>query len=78
MDEMSQKYRILNNKLVIIKNKLEILEEEYNDLNRIIKETLLIDDKLIEEDRFSSIINDNQKILNELTNVVIPMVNSKM
>lgn len=79
MDEqLKQKYRILKSKLVIIKNKLNNLQDEYNDLNAILKETLLIDENILEKDKLNSIINDNQSILNELTNVIIPTVNSKM
>lgn len=80
MDEelMKVKYRQLKNQLTEIKEELELLKDDYNDLNGTIKETLLIDDKIVEEDLFISISNDTDKVLNELTNVVIPIINSKI
>ena len=72
------KYRDLYNKLKEIKEELELLKDEYNDLYGIVKQGLLINDKVIEEDTLISISNNQEEILNELTNVLIPIVTSKM
>ena len=72
------KYRDLYNKLKEIKEELELLKDEYNDLYGIVKQGLLINDKVIEEGTLISISNNQEEILNELTNVLIPIVTSKM
>lgn len=56
-----------------IKNMLKDLENSYQELNNLMKETLLIEGKIIEEDKLIDIITNNQKVLDEVINVIIPM-----
>ena len=65
------------NELYNIDNKLEELKLELNELKSLMKETLLIDDKIVEEDLFESVIVDVENISNELNNVVIPLLNNR-
>ena len=57
-----------------INNELEELKVELNELKSLMKETLLIDDKIIEEESLESVIVDVENISNELNNVVIPLL----
>ena len=78
-DEINKmKYQELNIKLKEIRNELELLKNDYNDLYGITKEGLMIDDKIVEEDNFISISNNQEQVLNELINVLIPIVTSKI
>lgn len=77
-EELKEKYRQLREKLYNIKNKLNILDDVYDDLNILMKETLLIDDQVVNEDIFKSLKTDNKKIINELTNTIIPQINNKI
>lgn len=65
------------NELYNIDTKLEELKIELNELKSLMKETLLIDNKIVEEDLFESVIVDVENISNELNNVVIPLLNNR-
>ena len=78
-DEMlRQKYRILRINLGKLVDKLIILNDVHDDVNLIIKELLLIDDKITMEDMFSSIKFVNNEVMNEISTIVIPIVDNKI
>lgn len=79
MDEemIKIKYRNLLNKLYIIKNEYNEIENVYDDLNRCLKENLLIDDKNVVDDTLSLIEDSNNALKEELSNDIIPTVSSR-
>ena len=78
-DEMlRQKYRILRINLGKLVDKLIILNDVHDDVNLIIKELLLIDDKITMEDMFSYIKFVNNEVMNEISTIVIPIVDNKI
>lgn len=77
-EELKEKYLQLRVKLYNIKNKLNIQNDNYDDLNILIKETLLVDNDIIENDLFKSLKKENEQIIAELTNIVIPKINNKL
>jgi hypothetical protein len=77
-DELRAKYINLRYNLYIIKNKLSGLKSKGNSLKGLMKGSLLIDGKVVDEDYFDSLISNNTQIINELANTVIPIINSKL
>ena len=75
---LRQKYRILRINLGKLVDKLIILNDVHDDVNLIIKELLLIDDKITMEDMFSSIKFVNNEVMNEISTIVIPIVDNKI
>ena len=67
---LRQKYRNLRSQLVVIKDKLEKLEDSHNSLFSDVKQSLLIDNKIVEEEKFKSLKTDNDDILSRLNNVI--------
>ena len=79
MDEeaIKIKYRNLLNKLYIIKNKYEELDDAYDDLNSTIKNNMLIDDKIIAQDELEKIKHDSNNLESGLNNTIIPIVRNR-
>lgn len=79
MDEeaIKIKYRNLLNKLYIIKNKYEELDDAYDDLNSTIKNNMLIDDKIIAQDELEKIKHDINNLESGLNNTIIPIVRNR-
>ena len=79
MDEeaIKIKYRNLLNKLYIIKNKYEELDDAYDDLNSTIKNNMLIDDKIIAQDELEKIKHDINNLESCLNNTIIPIVRNR-
>lgn len=79
MDEeaVKIKYRNLLNKLYIIKNKYEELDDAYDDLNSTIKNNMLIDDKIIDQDELEQIKHDINNQESGLNNTIIPIVRNR-
>ncbi len=79
MDEeaIKIKYRNLLNKLYIIKNKYEELDDAYDDLNSTIKNNMLIDDKIIAQDELEKIKHDTNNLESGLNNTIIPIVRNR-
>lgn len=72
------KYRKLYSNLKVIKDKLDDLEIAYNELNSGIKETLMLNDKILEEDKFNFIKEETDSIRSELVDYIIPEVSKKI
>ncbi|MEE3344114.1 MAG: hypothetical protein VZS44_08510 [Bacilli bacterium] len=75
---LRQKYHANKLKLVSLKNKLNELNGEFDDLNISVKETLLINDKVVDEEEFLMLDDINNKIIDELGMVVIPMIDKNL
>lgn len=78
MDESEKiRYRRLKNELDDLKMELEGLLSKDNQLNGKLKETIVIDDNILEEDKIKDIFFNNININNELENKIIPVIRSK-
>lgn len=79
MDEViRQKYKILSDKLYIIRDGISELSDSYDMLKNTMKEVLLIDREILSEDIINKIQSDNNKIYDELVNGIIPRINNKI
>ncbi len=78
MDNQSVKYKQLYEKVKILRNKLYDLEEQRTMLRNTVKEAILINDEIIFKDKFDNIKSSNNKIINEITNTVIPNISNKL
>lgn len=73
-----EKYINLKNNMYNIKLNIIELEDMYEDLIMNIKESFMIDNKIIYEEKFNQ-IQDNIKIIkNETINEIIPRINDKI
>ena len=78
-DEMLRvNYRILKDRLNVIKGKMNLLDDLYEDLVLTIKDSFCVDDDLVFEEELSNIKKDYIYINNELVSDVIPYVNNKI
>lgn len=73
-----QKYRSLQNRLYTIQDKLEDLCEEMNVLHASMKQSIMIDNQIVEEEPFAIQMETVDAITTELGQVLIPMVNNKI
>ncbi len=71
------KYQNLRKNLSIIKNKMNLLSLSIHELESLLTQTLFVDQKIVEEERFQTIKKDIRSINHELNTVVLPMVNDK-
>ena len=74
---LQQKYKILRINLSKLVEELILLNEVHDDVNLSIKQLLLIDNRIVMEDLFSEVRVINNNIQNEISTVVIPMIDSK-
>ncbi len=79
MDEemIKIKYRDFLNKLYIIKNKYEELDDAYDNLDSTIKNNMLIDDKILVQDEFEQVKQDINDLESTLINTIIPIVRNR-
>lgn len=71
MEEINrQKYIMLKNELYKIIEKIDVINDIHIKLNTSLNKSLLIDNKIIEKELFDSIYKENNKIENELRNVI--------
>lgn len=75
---LQQKYKILRVNLSKLAEELVLLNEIHDEVNLNIKKLLLIDNKIIMEDLFSEVRVINNNIQNEISTVVIPIIDSKL
>ncbi|MCI9279270.1 MAG: hypothetical protein HFJ02_00535 [Bacilli bacterium] len=71
------KYQNLRKNLGSIRNKMNQLSMSIHELESLLKQTLLIDQKIVEEEDFQKLKKDISFINQELNTLVIPMVNNK-
>lgn len=78
-DELNKdNYRILQNKINIIKSKLTELEELHEDLILNTKNAFRINNKIIFEDDFDKTKQNLKTIKEETINEIIPSINNKI
>lgn len=75
---LKEEYAILRDKLYIIKRNLIELEDIYEDLIINIKDSFMIDNKILFEDSFDKIKTDLKAIKEETINEIIPSINNKI
>lgn len=73
-----EKYINLKNNMYNIKVNIIELEDMYEDLIMNIKESFMIDNKIIYEEKFNQIQDNIKKIKNETINEIIPRINDKI
>lgn len=78
MDSSSREYRQLYEKIKIIKNKMYDLEEQRKVLINTLKEDFLVNDDIVFLDEFENMKTNNNQIINELTNTIMPNINNKI
>lgn len=71
---LRQKYKNLYSQLNNIKLKLIDLNNYYQELSFDMKKNITVDNQTIEEDTLKTLKKDNDKVLQELTNIVIPRI----
>ena len=71
------KYRYLQSKLYDIKNRLHDMNNLTEDIKSSLKQSIIIDDKIVEEDLFDSIKNEQQDIYEELVSEILPTVSNR-
>ena len=68
---------MLDNDLVIISDKIYNLNNSFKELELKLNNLILFDDKIVGDEEFSSTINNNKEIYDELNRIVIPLVKNK-
>ena len=74
---LKQRYRYLYTKLQLIKNKIARLNETEKKIQKELSASLQINNKSFAQEELSNISEKTEKILEELSNTVIPIVSSK-
>ena len=74
---LKAKYQQLRNELYSIKNQLNGLQTLADDVTNALKSSLLIDNKVVDEELFNTAKKDLNSVSNELSGTVIPLVNNK-
>lgn len=72
------RYRILRSKVLQIRGRISRLNSHHNKLINIMNDTLLIDDKIVEENNLEIISDGIGNIIDEIYNSVLPSINSKI
>lgn len=77
-DELVLEYKRLRRKLYSIKEDMKNLIYNYDLLKKVMKDTLVVENKLIFEDVTNGIGNNNKDIYDELVYEVIPAINDEI
>lgn len=78
-DEITKaKYRVLQKNLYTIKNRLFELEDIYENTISNVKNSFLIDKKIVFEEEFNQIKMDFTSIKEQTLNEIIPNINNKI
>lgn len=79
MDKLTKKkYQNLLYNMNNIKNKMNELNNKYTGMINDQKNSLFIDNHIINEDVQNNVNNDNYKIINEINNIIIPSIKNKI
>ena len=70
-------YNEVKSKLIQIRAYLRELENDYIDINNLLKDSLLINDKLPNEEEMINISKTNLDVINEINNFVLPTINER-
>ena len=71
------KYRNLRRNLTSIRSKVNNLQMNVSEVESNLKQTVLIDNKIVEEEAYGKIKRDISSVSSELNTSLIPMVNNK-
>ena len=72
------KYQYLRTKLYEIKNDLNELDNSYNDLEVTLKKNIKINNDIPERNELNAIQQSQKNINNEISSIIIPMINGKL
>lgn len=75
---LKQKYRYLRNRLYTIRNKMNSLIEIHDTTYNNLTEFILIDNKILEEEKFNELKQTEKNIKDEMSNTIIPRINNKI
>jgi len=75
---LKEKYRILKANVIEIRNDLRELNEDLLKLKGKMKNGLMIDNKIVEEELYDSINKSNESIIEEINYQVIPNINNNI
>ena len=70
-------YNEVKSKLIQIRAYLRELENDYSDINNLLKDSLLINDKQPNEEEMINISKTNLDVINEINNFVLPIINER-
>lgn len=76
--ETKIKYQYLRTKLYEIKNDLNELDNSYNDLEVTLKKNIEINNDIPERNELNAIQQSQKNINNEISSIIIPMINGKL
>lgn len=76
--ETKIKYQYLRTKLYEIKNDLNELDNSYNDLEVTLKKNIKINNDIPERNELNAIQQSQKNINNEISSIIIPMINGKL
>ena len=75
---MKEQYLDLRIKISSIRNQIIELNRIHNDLNVLLKNSMLIDDKIYNSDLFNSFNVINNQIVSDINGSIIPIIDSKV
>lgn len=75
---MKEQYLDLRIKVSSIRNQIIELNRIHNDLNVLLKNSMLIDDKIYNSDLFNSFNVINNQIVSDINGSIIPIIDSKV
>lgn len=79
MDKLTKKkYQNLLYDMNNIKSKMNELNNKYTEMINDQKNSLFIDNHIIDENIQNTVNNDNYKIINEINNIIIPSIKNKI
>jgi len=72
------KYQQLYRNLVVIKENLQTASASFDDVRTIVKESVAVDHKMIEEESFAQIDTMLNEVENHLIHIVLPKIRYKL
>lgn len=73
-----RQYKFLKNKVYNLRNNLTELDGLYNELEALMKQNFLINNDIPYRDNINELKTIKNQIRNEIQNVIIPSINSKI
>ena len=73
-----RQYKFLKNKVYNLRNNLTELDGLYNELEALMKQNFLINNDIPYRDSINELKTIKNQIRNEMQNVIIPSINSKI
>lgn len=67
-------YRRLYKNVLLLNKQIDELDTELEETNRLMKESLLLDDKTLEEEKFHNVKKEVIAIEKELTTEILPII----